>query len=155
MPSGSKKPDVGVYSKEQSQAWQFDNQGRGKVELAAVSAGVTVGVSGAITMSSVNASFVSLKFFTNSASTDTILAAQGAGTATEIRGFSVCNRGATGAEVQLRLGNTTPFWYGYLDSKAAFNWNMINHYQKATNKAVVIYLASTATMIASVYWKKA
>lgn len=170
-PSGFKVPEVSQYSKAQSGEWAFDSSLRGKVHIAAVSAGLTVPVSltgdqdvriAAVSSGVVvpvtlnqNATYGATVLTTSAAGTKSIVAAQGASTAIRVCGFSVWNKSANARGLQLRFGNSTAFWYGGLAAGAAFNWNLIGHAQQgAANKKVTLYIDGSGTAIATVYWRK-
>lgn len=150
MPAGSKFPNVSLFSKSQAGEWDFDSFLRGKVLIAAVSAGIV------LPASLINdSSMASAKLSTTSSGTASVLAAQGATTATRVVGFSVCYLGSLVREIELRFG-ATAFWYGALGPRSAFNWNFVNHSQKsANNKAVNLHVNAAGTVISTVYWKKA
>lgn len=126
------------------------------VRIAGVSG--TVPVSGSVTISNLVAT--ALGGFTvlskTGAGTVAVVAAQGATTKTEVRGFSLYNEGANARRLELRFGNTNAFWKGGLASGAAFNWNLMGGYQRsANNQKVVAYINGAGTAVVTVFYKKA
>lgn len=127
------------------------------VRLAAVSS-IVVPVSGNVTANFAQTSTRGVAVLTTSGASGTVeaVAAGGANTKTEVRGFSICNEGANLRRFELRFGTTgTAFWRGSLAaSGGAFNWNMIGHYQiSANNKAIRAYMNGAGTATVTVYYR--
>ena len=120
-------------------------------------AAVAVGTTALPVDANINATWVGTVLAdTNSSATDTLVASPGSSTAIQVRGFSVCNAGASVRQVSLRFGATF-FWTGALAADGgAFNWNMIGHYpQSADNKSLIAYMGDSGTVIFSAAYKTA
>jgi hypothetical protein len=155
MGSGSSFDNVSQYHKGQGGELGADSELRQMVNVGAVSSGVTIPVTMAV-----SASYTHLQF-SNSAggsSSTQLLASPGSGTYIQVRGFSLFNAGATLRRVQLRFGGDTgaAFYDGGLAADGGnFNWNMINQYvEAATNKAVTLWLENDTTVVATMYYKE-
>lgn len=127
------------------------------VRLAAVSS-IIVPVSGSVTANFAQTSTRAVAVLTTSGASGTVevVAAGGANTKTEVRGFSLCNEGANLRRFELRFGTTgTAFWRGSLAAAGgAFNWNLIGHYQiSANNKAIRAYMNGAGTATVTVYYR--
>lgn len=94
-------------------------------------------------------------FFTaTTTKTVTLLAAQGAGTDTQIRGFSVWNQSTdTVIKYRLELG-TYVVASGGLAPMGAFNWNKIGCYAQRTNAAIKGWMSGASTTVWTVDYKE-
>jgi hypothetical protein len=109
-----------------------------------------------VTFSQTSTRGVTVLTTSGASGTAQVIAAGGATTKTEVRGFSICNEGASLRRFELRFGTTgTPFWRGSLaGAGGAFNWNIMTMYQLSpVNKAIRVWMNGAGTATVTVYYR--
>lgn len=151
--AGSNKADVAAFDKDTGIMLGYVSDAA-KVWLSGVSNTAAI----PIELGSANDVVVWAKtnLTTTTNRTASIVAAPGASTAIQLRGFSVANLGTVKCTIELRWG-TTAFFRSALPASSGggglMNWNLIGQYAQATNKKLVIFHSGNTTTVWTVSYK--
>ncbi len=151
---GSKKPDAALFNKDSGFHLGYSGDAA-KVWVVGSSAGASIQIVFGSTSDKITSAVTNLTTSTNA--TVALVAAPGATTDIQIRGWSVANYGTIKATVELRWGTTAFFRTGLAAGSGggvAYNWNKVGGYNQATNKKLVAYHIGNTTTIWTVDYTK-
>ncbi len=151
MPAGSGVPNASLYSKIKGGEAEFNDGLALKVEICGVSANINTGLF--VDANEKVSSLTTVLTTSTGTFTDTLLAAQGATTNSEIRGFSFCNESTQLRRFEVRLKGNRKGFLSLSSVGGAFNWNLVNGVFRDTNAAIDVHMNGAGTATVTVLYK--